>query len=259
MMLTRPTRARSVLDLPMLPLVLALSLGAAWAVPESAGAADPPPAAEPAVITVRVPAGAIVQFDGVETRHQGITRRFETPPLAPGRKYSYDVSVTWTDGGQTFASQRHVTFRAGERVTLNFGPAVLVGDGGGLMEDPAAPNPSGTAYNENPLNWPVYPGMPGSGTGRPANLAAQAGIRVLVPADAEIFFDGERTTQKGSERLFITPPLQAGKKHHYDLLARWKEDGKTVEQKRRLEVSGGTTVRVDLRTPLPKGKTKPGE
>jgi uncharacterized protein (TIGR03000 family) len=101
--------------------------------------------------------------------------------------------------------------------------------------------------------------MPGSGTGRPANLVAQAGIRVLVPADAEIFFDGERTTQKGTERLFITPPLQAGKKYHYDLLARWKEDGKTVEQKRQVEVSGGTTVRVDLRAPLPKNKTKPGE
>jgi len=146
------TRVKSSLHLPLLSLVLATSLGAACV---ASAADDKAPTGEPAVITVRVPAGAVVQFDGVETRHQGITRRFETPPLAPGRKYGYDVSVTWTDGGQTFASQRHVTFRAGERVTLNFGPSVLERDGGGLMEDPAAPNPSGTAYNENPLNWPV--------------------------------------------------------------------------------------------------------
>jgi uncharacterized protein (TIGR03000 family) len=259
MMFTRQMRARSVLNLFQLPLVLALSLGAAWAAPESADAADPAAAAEPAVITVHVPAGAIVQFDGVETRHEGITRRFETPPLTPGRSYSYDVSVSWTDGGQTVVRQRRVSFWAGERITLNFGPSVLRGDAGGLLEDPAAPNPSGTAYNQNPLNWPVYPRLPGSQPASPAGLPAQAGIRVLVPADAEVNFDGEPTTQKGTERLFTTPVLQAGKKYHYDILARWKENGKTVDRTRRVEVSAGTTVQVDLRPPLPENKAKGSE
>jgi uncharacterized protein (TIGR03000 family) len=243
----------------MLPLVLALSLGAAWAAPQSAGAAEPAPAAEPAVFTLSVPAGAIVQFDGVETRPEGITRRFETPPLTPGRKYFYDVSVSWTDGGQTVVRKRHVSFKAGERITLNFGPSVLQGDAGGLLEDPAAPDPSGTAYNENPLNWPVYPRLPGSQPSSPAGLPTQAGIRVLVPADAEVFFDGEPTTQKGTERLFTTPALQAGKKYHYDVLARWQDNGKSVERTRRVDVSGGATVRVDLRTPVPDNRAQGSE
>ena len=262
-MLTRQMRARSVLDLPMLPLVLAFSLGAAWAVPESAGAADPTPTAEPAMITLHVPAGAIVQFDGVETRPEGITRRFETPPLTPGRKYFYDVSVSWTEsrtyGPEIVVRKRHVSFKSGERITLNFGPSALQADGGGLLEDPAAPDPSGTAYNENTLNWPVYPRLPASQSSSPTGQSMQAGIRILVPADAEVFFSGEPTTQKGTERLFTTPALQAGKKFHYDVLARWKENGKTVERKRRVDVSGGTTVRVDLRTPLPDNRTKGSE
>ncbi len=243
----------------MLSLVLATSFGAACIATGSAGAADPAPAGERAEITLNVPGDAVVQFDGVEMRLLGTTRRFETPSLTPGRKYGYDVSVTWTEGIQTVVRKRHITFRAGGRVTLNFGPSVLEGDGGDMLEDPAAPNPSGTAYNENPLNWPVYPRLPGSGSSSPSGLSTQAGIRVLVPADAEVFFDGKRTTQKGAERLFITPPLQSGKKYHYDLLARWKEDGKTVEQKRRIDVSSGTAIRVDMRTPPPKGKTKSSE
>jgi uncharacterized protein (TIGR03000 family) len=193
-----------------------------------------------------VPAGAIVRFDGVRTQQAGLTRRFETPPLTPGREYTYDLSVSWIDGGRAVERQRKVSFKSGDRVTLSFGPSVLLGGAAGLLQDPAAPDPSGTAYNENPLNWPVYPRLPGS---QPAGLPAQAGIRVLVPADAEVFFDGEPTTQKGTQRLFLTPALQAGKKYHYDVLARWKENGKAVERAHKVEVSGGATVRVDFRTP----------
>jgi uncharacterized protein (TIGR03000 family) len=95
----------------------------------------------------------------------------------------------------------------------------------------------------------VYPRLPGVPPVGPAGLPAQAGIRVLVPADAEVFFDGEPTSQKGASRLFVTPALQAGKKYHYDVLARWKQGGKKIERTRKVAVSGGTTVRVDFRTP----------
>jgi uncharacterized protein (TIGR03000 family) len=248
----------------MLPLVLALSLGAAWAAPESADAADPTPTATPAVITLHVPAGAIVQFDGVRTQQVGITRHFETPPLVPGRSYSYDVSVSWIDGSRAVVRQRRLSLWAGEHITLSFGPSFLLGGAGDpstndLLTDPAAPDPSGTSYYQNPLNWPVYPRRPGAPPASPASLPAQAGIRVLVPADAEVFFDGEPTAQKGTSRLFITPPLAAGKKYHYDVLARWKQDGKTVERTRKVAVNGGATVRVDLRTPLPDNMAKGSE
>jgi uncharacterized protein (TIGR03000 family) len=79
---------------------------------------------------------------------------------------------------------------------------------------------------------------------------AKVDITVLVPPDADVFFDGEPTVQKGGERLFVCPPLIVGKKYHYTVLARWKDGDKTVEQTRRVDVTGGATVRVDFLTPL---------
>jgi uncharacterized protein (TIGR03000 family) len=78
---------------------------------------------------------------------------------------------------------------------------------------------------------------------------AKAEITILVPADAEVFFDGDPTTQKGAERRFFTPLLEVGKKYHYDVRARWTKNGQTVEQTRRVEVSGGGSVRVDFLAP----------
>jgi uncharacterized protein (TIGR03000 family) len=75
---------------------------------------------------------------------------------------------------------------------------------------------------------------------------AKADIVVLVPADAEVFFDDGPTAQKGTERLFHTPPLQVGKQYHYTVRARWTQDGKKVEQTRKVAVRGGARVRVDF-------------
>src|SRR4051812_14539249 len=37
-------------------------------------------------------------------------------------------------------------------------------------------------------------------------------VRVLVPADAELWFNGTKTTQGGTAREFESPPLAPGKK-----------------------------------------------
>jgi uncharacterized protein (TIGR03000 family) len=78
---------------------------------------------------------------------------------------------------------------------------------------------------------------------------AQVQITVLAPQDAEIFFDGEPTVLKGAERHFICPPLPIGKTYHYEVLARWKDGDKKVEQTRRVVVTGGAAVRVDFLAP----------
>jgi uncharacterized protein (TIGR03000 family) len=95
---------------------------------------------------------------------------------------------------------------------------------------------------------------------RPSAAAAEAPVEitVVVPADAEVFFDGNPTSQAGTERLFISPPLAVGKKYHYDVRARWREGGRAVEQTRKVEVSGGGRVRVDFTTPLPQDGPKGG-
>jgi len=81
---------------------------------------------------------------------------------------------------------------------------------------------------------------------------ATASITVVVPADAQILFDGSPTTQKGTERQYVTPPLQVGKKYHYQIVARWTDNGKPVEHKRKVAVTGGSTAHVDfLSVPAP--------
>ena len=71
--------------------------------------------------------------------------------------------------------------------------------------------------------------LPSGGAAR-ADELAKADITIVVPPDAEVFFDGAATMQKGADRLFTTPPLPVGRKFYYDVLARWKGGDKTVEQ-----------------------------
>src|SRR5262245_65719751 len=75
---------------------------------------------------------------------------------------------------------------------------------------------------------------------------ARAEITIIVPADAEVFFDGSPTKEKGRERLYVTPPLVVGKPYSYEIRARWQADGKPVEQTRTVAVTGGARVRADF-------------
>ena len=43
---------------------------------------------------------------------------------------------------------------------------------------------------------------------------------VVVPSDADVFFDGSATTETGTERVFVTPVL-ARQKFDYDIEAQW--------------------------------------
>jgi uncharacterized protein (TIGR03000 family) len=91
------------------------------------------------------------------------------------------------------------------------------------------------------------------------NGKAPATVIVTLPANAQLYFDGDLTSKTGTERTFVSPDLQPGKKFHYNLVARWKENGKSVERERRVEVKAGATVRVsflDKEKEGPKGKGK---
>jgi uncharacterized protein (TIGR03000 family) len=82
---------------------------------------------------------------------------------------------------------------------------------------------------------------------------ATANITVLLPDDAELFFEDVATKQTGGERHFVTPELEVGKAYSYKVVARWQENGKTVEQTRSVEVTAGADVKVDFLTPAKKG------
>jgi uncharacterized protein (TIGR03000 family) len=81
----------------------------------------PAPATFSTVMTVTVPApDTELEIDGRAVPGTGITRTFETPPLAVDRSYRYTVVAKWRPNTYTDMSRtKVVTFRAGERVTLD--------------------------------------------------------------------------------------------------------------------------------------------
>jgi uncharacterized protein (TIGR03000 family) len=74
----------------------------------------------------------------------------------------------------------------------------------------------------------------------PRTLNEKAAIEVQVPANAQVWFDGTLTAQKGSERYFATPALPRGKNYAYEVKATWTDDkGNAVTQTREVTVEPG--------------------
>src|SRR5947208_10644507 len=80
---------------------------------------------------------------------------------------------------------------------------------------------------------PAQPGSPGQ----------RIAIRLAVPGDARVEFDGEKTAQAGTEREYVTPPVPAGRDYGYDL--RVTAGAKSVT--RRITVRPGAVNAFDLR------------
>jgi len=75
----------------------------------------------PARIRVLVPDDtAVVEFAGHETKTRGKDRLYESPPLLPGRTYSYVVKASWIENHRHIVRMRIAEVRAGELTTLDF-------------------------------------------------------------------------------------------------------------------------------------------
>jgi uncharacterized protein (TIGR03000 family) len=75
--------------------------------------------------------------------------------------------------------------------------------------------------------------------GRAAPSDNRARIWLAVPADAQVWFDGETTKQTGELRHFVSPPLAPGRSYTYSVRVRWTKDGKPAEEERRVSVRAG--------------------
>jgi uncharacterized protein (TIGR03000 family) len=80
-------------------------------------------------------------------------------------------------------------------------------------------------------------------------------ISARVPADAEIWVEGQKTSQRGPDRFFVSPPLTPGKTYTYDIKARWKQDGRDMERERHLTVRAGENYTVDFLRSSDTGRT----
>lgn len=92
----------------------------------------------------------------------------------------------------------------------------------------------------------------------PATQAA-GGVTVTVhlPADAEVWFDGDSTKQQGEWREFASPALTQGKAYSYQIRARWTVGGEAVEQTRTVVVRANDRVEVDFTRPSSTPATRP--
>ena len=94
------------------------------AVPPAAYQSFYPPATgqsdNTAQVIVNVPPDAKVWFDDKPTTSTGAVRQFDSPPLKPGTRYTYDVKASWTENGREVTRTRQVEVSAGDHVNVQF-------------------------------------------------------------------------------------------------------------------------------------------
>ena len=83
-------------------------------------------------------------------------------------------------------------------------------------------------------------------------------IRVLVPEkDAKLLVEGKLTKQQGTERDFVSPPLEPVGTYTYSLTASWWPNNYTkVIRSRNVQVKPGVPIEVDFRKADPKNPDK---
>jgi uncharacterized protein (TIGR03000 family) len=71
-------------------------------------------------VTVNVPTGTQLWFDGSATTTTGSVRQFDTPSLTPGSRYGYEIRARWNENGQEVTQTQQVEVRAGAHVNVSF-------------------------------------------------------------------------------------------------------------------------------------------
>lgn len=71
-------------------------------------------------IWLRVPADAEIWVNGVKTKQDGESRYFFSPPLASGKKYSYQVRLRWTKDGKPVEETQNILVQAGQTIRRDF-------------------------------------------------------------------------------------------------------------------------------------------
>ncbi|MBY0525989.1 MAG: TIGR03000 domain-containing protein [Gemmataceae bacterium] len=72
-----------------------------------------------AMLTVRLPASAVLTIDEGATRQTGPERTFISPPLPAGKSYRYTLTATWDDNGEQRNVTRKVVVRGGEHTQVD--------------------------------------------------------------------------------------------------------------------------------------------
>lgn len=107
----------------------------------------------------------------------------------------------------------------------------------------------GYGYNTDYYYAPSAAGYPPQGPPQDDAVPltdADALFSVRVPASATIWVNGDKTSQTGAQREFITNGLTPGKSYTYEIRARWMQNGQEVDRVQKVKVQGGERRVVDF-------------
>jgi uncharacterized protein (TIGR03000 family) len=102
----------------------------------------------------------------------------------------------------------------------------------------------GTPFDRRKIAPPALP-APAAEHAPPPDAAL---IIVKLPAEAELWFDDSKTTQDGSYRRFVTPPLSAGKNLVYTLRVHWSIKDAELTRVEKVIVEPGKQFTVNFLT-----------
>jgi uncharacterized protein (TIGR03000 family) len=71
-------------------------------------------------LTVNVPSGARLWVDNTPMTSKGTVRQFVSPPLTPGKRYNYDIKVSWKENGREVTQMQEVEVTPGGHVNVHF-------------------------------------------------------------------------------------------------------------------------------------------
>jgi uncharacterized protein (TIGR03000 family) len=155
------------------------------------------------------------------------------PGLAPGQStggYYYETYRYGYNPG--YYARRYST-----SPQANGPPAKTSANGGTYLF--YAPTPAASQSGEG-RSLPVPIRLEASGM--PVSAETSARIELKVPEGAEVWFDGKKTTQTGSLRQFVTPPLTPGRRYAYEVRVVWKGGADEVTETRRLGLGAGENL-----------------
>ena len=115
-------------------------------------------------------------------------------------------------------------------------------------------NPSPRPVHPSVRAWPAVPGvfpMPLANALPPASDPTCIRVAMRLPAaDAVVTVNDAETKQKGTERVFQSPPLKEGQRYKYEVVTRWTENGQSRAESRTVTATAGEAVGVDFTSPV---------
>ncbi len=111
----------------------------------------------------------------------------------------------------------------------------------------------GQGYYSRPTRYTDPGWMTNSGESR-INQASydrpsenQIALRVNVPdARARVWIEGQPTRQMGTERVYLSPPLEPGKTYTYTVRAAWMANGREMTEEKKQEGQPGQEVAINF-------------